>query len=198
MTRFKSILIVWLFVLSIVLVGLNLKASPPESRWVEVFFGETLSNLYNSPNLNHEYSEYWDKRPNGIGMLKMDVKLLPNLDSSKDSFLIGYRAEIALNSQAEKLKEWEPKSDDFISLYTKQRYRVGFFFSLHDEDGFYLSSIYTENEETKRIYTRGFLHLTPGEPQIEQAIINSNELAPQLAKRIKKVKVTPVLTRLKQ
>lgn len=201
MSSFKVFLIVVLSVLSIALGGLYFfNEDSHESQWLEVVFGETYLASIDAPNLAREYSEYWDKRPNGIGKLQMNVKILPNVDSSKNSFLIGYKAEIALNSHADRLEEWEYKGeyhrDD--NIYSGQ-YQVRFFISLLDKDGFCLDMIYTDSKETKMFYTKSFLKLIPGgKSQVEQAIIKSKELSPQLAERIKKICVSPVLTKYKQ
>lgn len=196
MFGFKNFLIVGLSVLAIALVGLYWKKGESlESRWIEVVFKESQDPL-DALNLERDYSEFWEERPNGIGALKMYVKLLPNIDTSKNSFLLGYKAEMALNSQAENLKEIENENE--FNFSTGQ-YEVRFWFSLLDEDGFCLESVYTHSKGLSFIYTDNFLNLIPGgDIQTEQVIITSEELSPQLAARIKKVRVDPRLKKINQ
>ena len=192
MSALKLFLILGMAMLSIALGGLYFKnRSSVGNQWLDVVLEQESSS-------EREYSDYWDERENGIGMLKMQVKLIPNIDTSKNNFLLAYKAEIALNPQALKLSEGERHYGNILD-FLKGPYDVELWFSLLDEDGFRLDLIWTESDETKISYTCSFSDLTAvGKSQLEQAIITSCEISPLLAKRIKKVSVDPHLKRYKE
>lgn len=186
MSVFKLFLLVGLSVAAIALGGLYLQnGDSRENPWLKVVIEDP----------EYGYSNYSAEREDGIGMLKMKMKLIPNIEESKESFLLAYKAEIALNPQALKLKETKHDSDDSLG-FLYERYSVDFLISLLDEDGFCLETNFIVREDDKFSYTCPFYDLTPdGKSQTEQAVITSWEISPFLAKRIKQVSIDPYLTK---
>lgn len=189
MFSFKSFLFV---VLMVVVAGvcwlIYEEKCRQEGRWLEVSFEEL--SFKKKSSLDRPYSEFWDERPNGIGMLKMDVKLVPGVEDPSN-FIMGYKAEIALNSKVLELEKIPSETE-----FTSGAFEVEFWFSLLDEDGFCLELMHTEQQKLSHTYTSCFFDLEPsGSAQIEQVLITSEKLPYSLANRIKKVRVRPSLRR---
>lgn len=184
----------WMFYNTMV----NSSSVVDSGKWVEVVY---YADRYDPSLLDRDYSEYWDERSNGIGMLKMSAKLIPSTDSSKDCFFLGYKAEIILNSKALAIKPL-PTLDESKGINYNYaihgEYEISYFFSFLDEDGFNIDNlIHTYDKETTRSFSSGFYKLKPcGASQKEQAVITSKEISPQVASRIKKVRVKAYVTKL--
>jgi len=140
MFGFKKILGIGLVILASAFPWCALKAEQDaeNGRWLEVYYFYPDSFQAQFRN----YSEYREDRPNGIAMLNVSAKLIPDARDSKGDFLFGYKAELAMNSHAEK----GAINLRFLSEQLSE-YDIVFSFSLLDEDGFCLINILDSDKD---------------------------------------------------